>query len=189
MRRADDENTEWTEYLLHNARAGFLWLVETDEGWFRAKVLDDWPQWERGDTAKLGSQVFRKKYEYPSRVLFAAGAFNWRVHAGDETRLIEFDCGQNSLAAEMTNEELTWSLSSPVAADQIRAWFGKEIKADKVVLKEKSELSAMALRFIYGMLIFNAIPLFMAFGRTWLYTALAAAALYLPAKYLDSMDE
>jgi hypothetical protein len=188
MRRADDENTEWTEYLLHNPRAGFLWLVETDEGWFRAKVLDEWPAWERGDTAKLGGQVFRKLYDYPARVLFAAGAFNWRVHAGDQTRVIEFECGQNNLAAEMTNEELTWSLSSPVAADQIRAWFGKEVKADKVV-KEKSDLSAMAIRFIYGILIFNAIPLFMAFGRTWLWTAIAAAALYLPAKYLDSMDE
>lgn len=31
---------EWFEYLLYSASRGFLWLVETDEGWSRARVLE-----------------------------------------------------------------------------------------------------------------------------------------------------
>jgi hypothetical protein len=187
MRRSDDEGSAWTEYLMHSTRAGFLWLVETDDGWARAKVQDDWPTWS-GDTAKLGSNTFRKLYDYPARVLFAAGAFNWRVRAGDEVQVTEFESGQNKLAAEMTSEELTWSLSSPVAADQIRAWFGDTIKADKLATSQ-SKLSDTARKFMIGILAVNAIPLMMSFGRTWLFVALAIAAVYFPAKYLDSMDD
>jgi hypothetical protein len=187
MRRSDDEGSAWTEYLMHSTRAGFLWLVETDDGWARAKVQDDWPAWS-GDTATLGGQTYRKLYDYPARVQFAAGAFNWRVHAGDEVQVSEFGSGQNKLAAEMTSEELTWSLSSPVAADQIRAWFGNEVKADKQSAGG-ARLSDMSRKFIIGILALNAVPLLMAFTRTWLFVVLAVAAVYFPAKYLDSLDD
>jgi hypothetical protein len=43
MRRADDEGTQWNEYLMYGPRSGFSWLVETDEGWSGANVLSDWP--------------------------------------------------------------------------------------------------------------------------------------------------
>ena len=187
MRRCDDEGTAWTEYLLHSARSGFLWLVETDDGWQQAKVQDDWPTRD-GDTARLGSAVFRKLYDYPARVMFAAGAFNWRVRAGDEVQVTEFKCGQKNLAAEMTPEELTWSLSRPVATDQVRAWFG--LKAQAIVpAKERAPLADLSRKFIIGILGVNAIPLMLAFGRTWLFVALAVAAIYFPAKYLDSQEE
>ncbi|HET7796238.1 MAG TPA: DUF4178 domain-containing protein [Nevskia sp.] len=187
MRRSDDEGSAWTEYLLHSTRAGFLWLVETDDGWARAKVQDDWPTWS-SDSARLGGNTFRKLYDYPARVQFAAGAFNWRVHAGDEVHVTEFESGQNKLAAEMTSEELTWSMSTPVAADQIRAWFGESVKADKHAANH-GKLSDTARKFIVGILAINAIPLMMAFGRTWLFVVLAIAAVYFPAKYLDSQDD
>lgn len=187
MRRVDDENTGWTEYLLHSARAGFLWLVETDDGWARATVQDDWPLWNQGDSAQLGTATFRKLYEYPARVVYAAGAFNWRVRVGDSNRVIEFESGPNKLAAEMTSEELTWSLSSPVPADQIRAWFGEHVAADKG--KPKAGLDSLSRKFMIGILALNAIPLLMNFGGTWLIVVLALAAVYLPAKYLSSLDQ
>jgi hypothetical protein len=36
-------STQWNEYLMYGPRAGFSWLVETDEGWSGANVLSDWP--------------------------------------------------------------------------------------------------------------------------------------------------
>jgi uncharacterized Zn finger protein (UPF0148 family) len=186
MRRADDENTEWTEYLLYNTRGGFIWLIETDEGWARAKVASKWPLWQ-DDCATLGPTTFRKLYAYPARVTFAAGAFNWRVQAGDVVQVIEFGQGQNKLAAEMTEQELTWSQSSPVAADQIRAWFGAQVKADKSGAGGAGAVSAN--KFIFWLLALNAGPLLMAFGRTWLIVLLAVLALYLPAKYLESISK
>ncbi|MES2934708.1 MAG: DUF4178 domain-containing protein [Pseudomonadota bacterium] len=188
MKRRDDENTGWIEYLLYNAQAGFLWLVETDDGWARAKVLDSWPSWvQHSDTAKLGDRAFNKLYEYQATVEFAAGAFNWRVSAGDTNRVVEFENGKSKLAAEMTANELTWSLSLPVAADQIRAWFGQTVAADKN--SGADEEKSLASRFMMWLLGLNAIPLIFSFGNTWLFIAFALAAIYFPAKYIESLGE
>jgi len=187
MKRSDDEGTRWTEYLLHSPSAGFMWLVETDESWARAMVQDEWPNWNQGETVLLGRDGFSKLYDYLARVDFAAGAFNWRVCKGDLVKVIEFQHDQKILAAEMTSSEITWSMSSPVPADQIRAWFGQDIKADSKVEKNnlKNEINLLAMRFIYGILMFNAAPLLLAFGRTWIYIFFAIVAVYLPTKFLD----
>ncbi|OWW22676.1 DUF4178 domain-containing protein [Noviherbaspirillum denitrificans] len=185
MRRRDEDDFAWTEYLLYSPRSGFLWLVETDEGWFRADVLDDWPEWNRGDTAKLGAQAYRKESDYTATVDFAAGAFNWRVHAGDTVRVIEFTQGKKSLAAELSANELTWSQSAPVPSDQMRAWFG--IAAKEAKLKPKTSLLSVAKFFVIAILVLNAIPLLLEFGKTWEYVLFACAAVYGPAWALNLM--
>ena len=38
-----EEPSQWIEYLMFNPAQGFLWLVETDEGWERVKVCDTGP--------------------------------------------------------------------------------------------------------------------------------------------------
>ncbi|CAN5253881.1 DUF4178 domain-containing protein [soil metagenome] len=184
MNRVDDEGTPWTEYLLHNARSGFLWLVETDEGWSRAKVQEKWPNWTEPESVVLGQAKFRKLYEYTATVKFAAGAFNWRVHLGDQTRVIEFENGGTRLAAEITTEEITWSQSTPVAADQIKAWFGEKINA----AKPSAPKSSLSGKFIFWILALNAVPLLAAFGKTWFLVLLAVAAIYFPAKYIEGLD-
>jgi hypothetical protein len=186
MRRADDENTAWTEYLLHSPRAGFLWLVETDEGWERSTVLDAWPGFFKEDAVTLDNATYRKLYRYPATVLFAAGAFNWRVNVGDMTDVIEYQAGQKKLAAEITAEELTWSQSLPVAADQIRAWFGQGIHADKE--DDTTDWDALSKKFMWWILGLNAVPLLFASDDTWIPVALAIAAVYLPAKFMSWMN-
>jgi hypothetical protein len=185
MKRRDEDDSVWTEYLLYSPRAGFTWLVETDEGWFHAIVLDEWPEWNRGDTARLGAQTYRKQYDYAATVDFAAGAFNWRVHVGDTTRVIEFALGKKSLSAELTVNELTWSQSAPVPADQMRAWFGLEIKA--AALPPKTSLLSVAKFFVIAILVINAIPLLLEFGKTWEYVLFACAAVYVPAWAINLM--
>jgi hypothetical protein len=183
MKRSDDENTVWTEYLLYSARTGFLWLVETDEGWARSKVQDEWPSWSHGETATIGKTSFNKLYDYRAKVIFAAGAFNWRVNVGDVVMVTEFESGQNKLAAEMTTEEITWSQSTPVPADQIRAWFGEQINADKAGAGN-SDPKSLSRKFIFWILAINAIPLLMNFSGSFLIVGLAIAAIYYPAKFL-----
>lgn len=187
MKRKDEENTVWTEYLLYSARAGFLWLIETNEGWARAQVLADWPLWYHGENATLGNKSYKKLYDYRAKVIFAAGAFNWRVQVGDSLSVTEFESGQNKLAAEIGAAEITWSLSSPVAADQIRAWFGDTIKADKAgkaVLSDEEATVALSRKFIFWILAVNAIPLLANFDANWWVVGLAVAAIYYPAKFL-----
>ena len=187
LKRRDGEGSAWTEYLLYEPRAGFLWLIESDEGWWRAKVHDDWPLWNGGGELKSGSLSFTKVFEYDAQILCAAGAFNWQVKAGDAAHVLEFESGKNRLAAEYTAEEMTWTWAAKVGADQIRAWFGGAIKADK--LPPKTSIDTVANYFLWGLLGFNFIPLMFQFDRTWHYSAFGAAAIWLPAKIMRWMQE
>ena len=186
MLRADDEGAEWTEYLLYNTRAAFFWLVETDEGWSRASVMSTWPEWQSSgaDHAELDKVTYNKLYEYPATVKFAAGAFNWRVAAGDVVRVFEFASGQTRLAAELSADELTWSRSTPVAFDQVKAWFGDALRIDPLRKAPSEGLpsSGISQKFLWWILGLNAIPLLFNFSGTFIYVALALLAIYLPAK-------
>jgi uncharacterized protein (DUF983 family) len=198
MRRADDEATEWTEYLLYGSRSGFTWLVETEEGWSRANVLDQWPQ---GMTlgvpvVTLDKADYNKLYDYNSVVIYAAGAFNWRVQVGDYTHVYEYKRQQVTLAAELTTTELGWSRSTPVAWDQLKAWFGDALEGAPPAARSafaqdfsKDRHKRSAKKWIMAVVALNAIPLLFNFGSTIGYTLLAALALYLPAMVLDAIDE
>ncbi|WP_338845915.1 DUF4178 domain-containing protein [Massilia sp. W12] len=182
MMRVDDEGTPWTEYLLYNTRGLFLWLIETNTGWARASVQDNWPQWDLGDNAVLGNQEFSKLYDYQASVTYALGAFNWRVNVGDQVKVTEFECGQAKLAAESTTQELTWSLSTPVKPEQIREWFGQDVAADKA--DDDGKISAK--KFIWWLLIINAIPALGGGILVWFLILIGILMLWLPSWYLNN---
>ncbi len=193
MVRADDEGSEWTEYLLYNTRSAFFWLVETDEGWSRANVMPRWPAWEStaASRAVLDKLNYQKLYEYPATVQFAAGAFNWRVAAGDVVHVFEFANGQTKLAAELTAEELTWSRSTPVAEDQLKTWFGDQLRGSVAAKATAATLpsSSQAQKFLWWILGLNAIPLLFNFSGTIFYVLIALLAIFLPPKMFAPADK
>ncbi len=162
MRRRDDEGETWTEYQLYSPRGGFLWLIETAEGWQRSRAQDDWPVWNRSEVIKLGQQTFRKLYEYEATVTAAVGAFHWQVRAGDTAQVVEFESGNNRLARETTAQEVSWSRSTPVGPDQLRAWFGLAVPAS---MGPRGDIMKTAEYFMWGILGFNAIPLLVDFDE------------------------
>jgi hypothetical protein len=175
LQRKDDENTVWTEYLLYNTRGGFIWLVETTEAWYRAKVQADWPNWHEGSNdANMSGRSFKKQVDYLSEVVFAAGAFNWRVAVGDQTRIVEFGLHADTLSAEISGQEITWSYANLVEADQIRAWFGKDIAADK------QAKGVSVKKLIIWLLILNSVPLLFGSIGSWITVAVAILAIWLP---------
>jgi ribosomal protein S27E len=186
MVRADDEGAQWTEYLLYNTRSAFFWLVETAEGWSRSNVMSNWPAWQSSadDHADIDNTSYKKLYDYPATVKFAAGAFNWRVAAGDVVHVFEFQGRQARLAAELTAEELTWSRSTPVAFDQLKAWFGDALRAGPLhkLPSEALPASAVSHKFLWWLLGLNAVPLLFNFFTTFPYIVFALLAIYLPAK-------
>lgn len=191
MVRTDEEGTEWTEYLVYSARAGFFWLVETDEGWFRASVLPSWPEPAApgAHSVRVDNHAYTKLYDYTATVRYAAGAFNWRVAVGDEVRVSEFESGQATLAAELTEHELTWSRSTTVAFDQIKTWFGADVKGTgPAAVKAPSSLLGGQMKFVWWILGLNAIPILFAFGETFLMTVAALVALFYPASYFQGSD-
>jgi Domain of unknown function (DUF4178) len=187
MRRAetDDGDAVWSEYLLYSPGAKFIWLVETSEGWQRGEVLDHWPQWDGGAHAVLDGHSYNKASDYGARVVFAVGAFNWRVSVGDVVRVAEFSDGPLRLAAELSDEELTWSRSGAIALDQVRAWFGAHVHAE---LHPHPRYMDTARHLVIVLLVINAIPLLFATSSCLLFTLLAIAAIYVPAYYFDRLD-
>ena len=189
MVRTDEEGTDWTEYLLYNTKASFFWLVETDEGWSRATVMSSWPEWPSlgATTAALEKISFSKLYDYVATVKYAAGAFNWRVAAGDQVRVYEFENGQTKLAAELTQSEMTWSRSTPVAYDQVKAWFGESLRgsAPAGTAGGSGDLMSTQMKFVWWILGLNAIPLLFNFGGSFWLVLIALFALFYPAKYFQ----
>ena len=185
MRRADEEGSEWSEYLLYAPGKKFIWIVETDEGWQRAEVLDRWPAWDGSGRVMLDGLWFAKASEYGATVKFAAGAFNWRVSVGDRVRVLEYTGGALRLAAEVSAEELTWSRSGKLPLDQVRAWFGGHVNVTEA--PHPTHIQS-ARRILIAFLAFNAIPLLFATSNSLPYALLGAAAIFIPAWVLDRMD-
>ncbi|NEX61869.1 DUF4178 domain-containing protein [Noviherbaspirillum galbum] len=116
----------WTEYLLHHPERGFLWLVESDQGWDRVDVLNEWPA-ARGDSeVAVDGVTYRRGERYDSIVRYAAGAFNWRVSVDDRTHLREFTSGERKVTAESNPNEVVWTKSARIPARQVGEWFKKK---------------------------------------------------------------
>lgn len=179
MLRRDDEGNAWSEYLLYNPRAGFSWLVETDEGWSSAEVIDNWPAAAGAVAVRLDGAAYTHLYDYTARVELALGAFNWRVAAGDTVRVSEYQFNRSRLASELSTEEFTWSRSRPVAHDQVRAWFGLASRQQAATVAEATSSLAVSGRFLLWMFGLNLIPLLFNFrgAAPWIFIGMLALAL------------
>jgi len=185
MTRVDDEGACWSEYLLCQERGGFAWLTESDGTWWRARVMDEWPSRESDAQVRLGSTPYSQVERYHARVDHVLGAFNWRVFAGDEARVTEYEHGGIRLFAELTAEELTWTHSTRVTARQVADWFGLApgaVPEAADVLDAKS-MKDYAANFLLWMLGLNAIPLLMNFGAVWIWLLIGMIALVLPVSF------
>jgi hypothetical protein len=121
----DDESSLWTEYLLYSLKQGFLWLVdEGDHDWQRVTVLNELPD-QHGTQVMWNGQRWQQEWRYQGRVMYAVGAFNWRIKIGDVQQITDYRCGVQTLTAEQNANEINWSLSKPVSGHTVRQWFGK----------------------------------------------------------------
>jgi ribosomal protein S27E len=179
------ETSIWTEYLLYNARKGFLWLVESEEGWDKTRVLDTWPE-TSGDSVVLDGKRFEKLYDYGSEIIHAAGAFNWRAKIGYQTQITDFENGNLTLSRETTFDEQTWSLAEKVEPATVGQWFKKEgvggpspAFAAATAAKDKG-LGGQAMIYTVLMLLFN-VPIALAGGfENWIIVLLALGLLWWP---------
>ena len=120
-----EEPSDWVEYLLFHPQQGFLWLVESADGWEHVAVCDNWPARAKKGGVDWGGKTYHKLYDYTSRVILALGAFNWRVKVGDSTQITDYQSGNSKLTREISASELGWSASSPLKPAMLAQWFGR----------------------------------------------------------------
>ncbi|WP_044531694.1 DUF4178 domain-containing protein [Herbaspirillum sp. B65] len=189
MRRTDGQE-QWTEYLLHNERRGFLWLVEADDGWSTAVVARTWPDTFGQDHVTLGRLRLPWQYEVKARVTYAVGAFNWKVSVGDVMRVVQYGKGARTLTLELTAEEATWSEGKPVAPDQLKAWLGKEVGKEETEQAGRGPqgvtLTTLAHVMALIYLFLNCIPVF-AGGHYW-NALITLGLIYVTARLLDRIN-
>jgi uncharacterized protein (DUF983 family) len=189
MVRVDGEGNRWTEYLLFSPSAGFSWLVETDEGWWRAEVMDEWPAAAGAAAVRLDGAAYTHLYDYTARVELAIGAFNWKVAAGESVRVSEYKHGQTRLAGELGTEEFTWSRSTRVSADQVRAWFGLSTKAVPSPLEPPgagATVGAQSGKFLLWLCGLNLLPLILNFSGAAPWLLIGMFALLLPPRFFKN---
>lgn len=189
MRRCDNHGNRWTEYLLHHPGGGFLWQVETKDGWMRGAVCEKWPDWDGDKTALLGSEPFEHSCEYKASVTFAVGAFNWRVRVGDSNRVMQFVLGEMELTAEINNHEMTWSLMKKFGPEPTESTSAVSVATGSVEEEPEVKLVPIAQTFIVLLVVVNMLPMVGNFMETLLPMVLLVAAIYFPASIHDSSNE
>lgn len=120
----DASEPEWTEYLLFNASRGYLWLVETQEGWQRVTVCDAWPEVSNDVSVRWRKRGWTRRYAYDARVEQVFGAFNWRVRRGDVSRVTDFAGHTDMLTREESGNEVVWSHAVPMSGTTVAQAFG-----------------------------------------------------------------
>ena len=143
---ADDEQTFWREYLLFNRQEGFIFLVDSEDGWSWAKPLTGAPQ-VRGDAANWQGRSYRKTYGYSAKVTWVLGEFYWRVRR-DERALVTDYVGQGSAAArrlsrEQSGQEVTWSEGATLEPAQLARAFG--LAATSAVAMQRSTAPSLTI--------------------------------------------
>ena len=126
-----DEHFGWDEYLLYNARRGFVFLVDTTEGWSVVKPTTGAPTVSRDmATASYLGTRYRQLYAYKAQVTFVEGEFYWPVERGQLTFNRDYAAGDKLLALEENRQERTWSVGGKIAADQVAEAFRLTAKKD-----------------------------------------------------------
>ncbi|HPR45172.1 MAG TPA: DUF4178 domain-containing protein [Ottowia sp.] len=121
----DDESFGWSEYLLYNAKKGFAFLVDSEEGWSFVRPTTGAPEMAAGgQSARYGGATYRLQWAYRAETTYALGEFYWRVQRGQVTQNRDFAAGDRLLSLEQSPNELTWSAGSKLAYAAVAKAFG-----------------------------------------------------------------
>lgn len=120
----DDEEFGWDEYLLYNQKRGFIFLVDSEEGWSIVKPTTGAPALSPGEQSAsyLGTK-YELKYSYEAQTTYVAGEFYWPVERGQKTFNRDFARGDSLLSMERSPKEVTWSSGGQIASDTVAQAF------------------------------------------------------------------
>jgi endogenous inhibitor of DNA gyrase (YacG/DUF329 family) len=123
----DDEQFGWSEYLLYNRQRGFIFLVDSEEGWSVVKPTTGAPALSPGEkSARYLGTHYELKYSYDAETNYVAGEFYWPVQRGQKTFNRDFAKGSSVLSMERGPKEVTWSSGSNIESDTVAKAFGIE---------------------------------------------------------------
>jgi hypothetical protein len=125
LRRSENGQYPWDEYLLFNPYEGYRWLDTDGRGWSFGSQLVAAPK----KTGLVGFEVDGEFYEpfyaqTPAQVDYVLGEFYWRVAIGEEVLTADFVRPGKMLSWEQNDRETVWTLSELLAPNEITDAFG-----------------------------------------------------------------
>ena len=156
-----DEQFGWEEYLLFNAKRGFIFLVDSTEGWSMVKPATGAPVLsDNGQSATYLGTRYTLKERYNAETSYVAGEFYWQVSRGQKTSNRDFVSGKSLLSMEQSANEVTWSVGNKIESDTVASAFKL---TDKKELLKRSDAgpgsAAVAVNARTGIVIFLCIVL------------------------------
>ena len=122
----EDEQTFWREYLLFNKTEGFVFLVDTEEGWSLVRPLTGAPV-QSGNSIEWQGVRYHPKYggAYPAKTTYVLGEFYWRVQRDEHALVTDYDAlgGKELLSREQTGQEVNWSQGRKLDAAEVARAF------------------------------------------------------------------
>ena len=101
-------------------------------------------------------------------------------------RVLEYSAGSDSLAAEISASEMTFSYSRRVPLDQVRAWFGQHVHVEE---QPHPSYASTAKNFLILLAVLDILPVLLGGFNAFLIAAITAVLIYLPALWLDKFDQ
>nr|WP_315495920.1 DUF4178 domain-containing protein [uncultured Rhodoferax sp.] len=126
-----DEHFGWEEYLLYNAKRGFIFLVDSTDGWSVVRPATGAPVVSSNQqSAKYLGTHYQLKESYTARTNYVVGEFYWQVQRDQVTENRDYSSGKNLLSLEQTANELTWSVGNTIDSATVAMAFKLKDKQD-----------------------------------------------------------
>jgi len=158
-----DEHFGWEEYLLYNQKRGFIFLVDSTEGWSVVKPATGAPVLSsNGQTAAYLGTTYRLKESYDAETTYALGEFYWQVTRGQRTANRDFASGANLLSLEQSATEQVWSLGSKIDSAKVAEAFKLDEKKDLFQRGDVGPASANAAMSVRTLIVIFVVLLLLA---------------------------
>jgi len=127
----------WEEYLLYNPRAGFRWLVQSDNHWNFVESVPIGEVTETNRGVQFRGEYFKLFQDAMANVEYVEGEFYWKVTTNERVRAMDYVHSPLMLSKEITTiaesgavqeivaaaGEINWSLGRYVPVKQIERAF------------------------------------------------------------------
>lgn len=136
----EDDQSFWREYLLYHRTEGFVFLVDSEDGWSWTAPITGVPE-RAGDGVKYQGVVYRKLYDYTGMATYVLGEFYWRLERDARTYNTDY-IGTGAFSSRRINrertgsgdtQEITWSAGETLTADAV-------LKAFKLAPEQRAAL-------------------------------------------------
>lgn len=162
----DAEHFGWDEYLLYNAKRGFTFLVDAEDGWSIVRPVTGAPEWKDGArVAKYLGTTYTQDYYYQAETTYAAGEFYWQVQRGQRTYNRDFSSAKSLLSREESAREVTWSSGSRIDSDAVAKAFRLEGKKDLMARKDAAPTGGGGIGCVTVIILFIIVLILLAMVR------------------------